>query len=234
MTPTLPTVPHHDARPRISPLTDPALRPHDRPLEPKIPRPEPLEVAPDVVTRLQRGDPAALRDLVDCYGDRVFNACRRITGSHADAEDATQEVFLRVFEQAAKFRGDCRFGTWLLRVAVNHTINLCRSARRRRARPLHEVDPDTTPDLASAGPAPLESVVEREERRHLDEALQHLPDDQRAVIILREIEGLSYGEIAAVLELPVGTVNSRIVRGRQRLLEILRHRLPVSFPDQQG
>lgn len=219
-------------------MTDPVRSPNDRQdaCSPGGPRPraEPVEVPAEVVTRLQHRDPAALAAVIDCYGDRVFNTCRRITASHDDAEDATQEVFLRVFDRAARFRGECRFSTWLLRVAVNHTINYCKHAQRRRVLPLHELSPEAGPNLVAAGPAPLESVAEREERHHLDAALQQLPAEQRAVVVLREIEGLTYGEIADLLDLPPGTVNSRIVRGRQRLLEILRHRLPVSFPDPTG
>ncbi len=186
------------------------------------------DIAPELLARLQRGDPEALGDLFHAFGNRVYNTCRRITGCDSYAEDATQEVFLRVLRQARKFDGRSRFSTWLFRLAVNHTINLCRKNRRHSARSIDDLEDDIL--LTDEHPLPLESVALREERQLLDEALQNLSTDQRTIIILREIEGMSYAEIGAVLELPPGTVTSRLVRGRERLAEMLRRRLPRSDP----
>jgi RNA polymerase sigma-70 factor, ECF subfamily len=192
------------------------------PIEPGPPPGETVaeEVSAELLARLRNGDAAALTELFHTFGTRIYNTCRRIVGSDADAEDATQEVFLRVLTQAAKFDGRSRFGTWLFRLAVNHTINLSRKNRRRAGCDLDQVELPT-----DTQPTPLESVLQREERRHLDEALQSLPADQRAILILREIEGLTYAEIGGILDLPPGTVTSRLVRGRERLAEMLRRRL---------
>lgn len=184
----------------------------------------PEEVGREVVERLQRGDRAALAQVFMVYGDRIFNTCRRITGSHADAEDATQEVFLRILHKSSSFTGQSRFSTWLFRVAVNHTINLCRKAASRRHRAIVDLDQEATPQ--ELYPGPLQRAVDLEERQLLDEALQLLPPDQRSIVVLRELEGLTYAEIAEILDLPAGTVTSRLVRGRQRLLQILGRRLP--------
>jgi RNA polymerase sigma-70 factor, ECF subfamily len=192
------------------------------PIEPGPPPGETIaeEVSAELLARLRCGDAAALTELFHTFGARIYNTCRRIVGSDADAEDATQEVFLRVLTQAAKFDGRSRFSTWLFRLAVNHTINLSRKNRRRAGCDLDQVELPT-----DTQPTPLESVLQREERRHLDEALQSLPADQRAILILREIEGLTYAEIGDILDLPPGTVTSRLVRGRERLAEMLRRRL---------
>lgn len=205
----VPNVP--EPRPRLDPLPPPTSAAAD-------------EVAPELLARLQRGDTDALGDLFAIFGDRVYNTCRRITGCDTDAEDAVQEVFLRVLHKASTFDGRSRFSTWLFRMTVNHTINLCRKNRRRSQQSIDDLGDGSTP--VDSHPLPLESVESREERRWLDEALASLPPDQRAIITLREIEGMSYAEIGAILDLPAGTVTSRLVRGRERLTAILRRRLP--------
>jgi RNA polymerase sigma-70 factor (ECF subfamily) len=179
----------------------------------------------EVIAGLQRGETAARGQVFDAYSKRVYDTCRRITGSDADAEDATQEVFLRVFAQASTFAGQSRFSTWLLRVAVNHAINMCRARKRRW-------NLDDSSELTATGlppdprSDPLETAIDREERQHLDAALQNLPLDQRTIVVLREIDGLTYAEIGKVLDLPPGTVTSRLVRGRERLAQALRRYLP--------
>ena len=200
------------------PVQEPATPPSE-------PQPSPgdvtaEEVSAELLARLRSGDAAALTDLFHIFGKRIYNTCRRITGCDTDAEDATQEVFLRVLSQAGKFDGRSQFSTWLFRLAVNHTINLSRKSRKRRG-----VDLEQTELPPDEHPSPLESVIQREERQHLNQALQSLPADQRAIVVLREIEGMSYAEIAAVLDLAPGTVTSRLVRGRERLAQMLRRRL---------
>ena len=192
------------------------------------------DVPADVVARLQRGDVSALEQVFRVFGDRIYNTCRRITGTDADAEDATQDVFLRVLDRATDFRGESRFSTWLFRIAINHTLNVCRARSRRRHDPLD--DPDKLDDRtapSSHGPRPLDSVLHEEELQHLDAALQQLPPDQRAIVTLRELEEMTYTEISEVLDIPVGTVNSRLVRGRERLAELLRQSLPDHLPKQE-
>jgi RNA polymerase sigma-70 factor, ECF subfamily len=170
------------------------------------------EISEAILARLAAGDITALEETYHLYGNRVFRVCFGILGRLADAEDATQEVFLRAFEQAGKFSGGSRYSTWLLRLAANHTLNIVKAAGRRNrlSAPLRE---DAISDL----PSPDDHAIGNERRDEVARLLQELPLEQRQVIVLREMEGLSYSELAQVLEVPVGTITSRLIRGRDRL-----------------
>ncbi len=176
------------------------------------------EVCQSIIVRLQQGDIAALEPVFHTYGDRVYSICRRITGREADADDATQEVFLRAWDQIGKFSGRSRFSTWLFRLTVNHTQNYLKAAKRRIARSLSDLPEAAIP---SDNGHPSEVLSRKEECAHLDHMLQKLPLDQRTVLVLRELERMSYAEIGEVLGIPAGTVTSRLVRGRERLKELL-------------
>ena len=177
----------------------------------------PREVSDVVLARLKRGDVAALEEVFDLYGERVFSVCLGILGNRADAEDASQEVFLRVFQKAAKFSGRSRFSTWLLRVAANHTLNRVRAAARRR-----RISEPLSDHMASTMPSPEHAAIGRERREAVAHVLQQIPVEQRQVLVLREMEGLSYTELADVLGIPVGTVTSRLIRGREKLRALVR------------
>jgi len=114
----------------------------------------PGDIAPELLARLQRGDPDALGDLFHAFGNRVYNTCRRITGCDSHAEDATQEVFLRLLGQASSFAGRAKFSTWLFRLAMNHTINLCQAARLRKL-------PSIESDFAAPSSTAARSVSSR-------------------------------------------------------------------------
>ena len=170
-----------------------------------------------MLARLKAGDIAALEEVFDTYGDRVFSVCFGILANRADAEDASQEVFLRAFHQAAKFSGRSRYSTWLLRLAANLTLNRAKASTRRRriSEPLVE-------DAVSAAPNPDSEALARERQDAVARLLQQVPLKQRQVLVLREMEGLSYAELAHVLGVPVGTVTSRLVRGRETLRALMR------------
>jgi len=172
----------------------------------------PQEVAHAVIESMQRGQISALEEVFNLYGERVFGVCLGILGNRVDAEDASQEVFLRAFQQAARFSGRSRFSTWLLRLATNHTLNHAKAAKRRKrlSEPLLE-------DASSAGPAPDHGAIGGELREAIAELLQQIPLEQRQVLVLREMEGLSYAELAEVFAVPIGTVTSRLIRGREKL-----------------
>jgi RNA polymerase sigma-70 factor (ECF subfamily) len=142
--------------------------------------------------------------------------CRRITGSDADGDDATQEALIAIVRGIAHFDGRSTFGTWAYRVATNASLD----ERRRRARRAEPVEDDA---LASAhAPAPSTDVASTAAVRvDIDVALQALPADFRAAVVLRDLCGLDYAEIAEVLDVPTGTVKSRIARGRALLADIL-------------
>jgi RNA polymerase sigma-70 factor (ECF subfamily) len=176
------------------------------------------------IERLRCRDVAALETAYRLHAGMLLRLARNLLADPCEAEDAVQEIFLKVFERAHQFDGMARFSTWLHRLAVNHCLNRLEHERRRRTvvlpedDALPEADDQTPVDLA---PTPLETAHRNESRARLERLLARLPDEQRAVFALREIEGLAYAEIAAELGVPVGTVMSRLARARARLLELL-------------
>ena len=190
------------------------------------------ELSAAAVRGLQHGDVAALEALWKVHGDRLFNLVRRMVGNHADAEDLAQDVLLKVLEQARKFHGRSRFSTWLFRLTVNQTLNFLERRRRGAGAPLADLDPT----FGLEDPLHPERVAQRaEERELIDRALQALPVDQRTVLVLREIDGMSYAEISSVLRVREGTVTSRLVRARRRMRRLLAklapHRFSMDGPD---
>ena len=170
----------------------------------------PAEIGDAVLDRLRRGDISALEEVFDCYGGRVFGVCYGILGNHGDAEDATQDALLRALQQVAKFGGKGRFSAWLLRLATNHTLNLARAEARRR-----RLAASIAEQVAEHAPAADRASLAEERRQAVVALLQQLPVEQRQVLVLREVEGSSYAEIAEILAIPVGTVTSRLLRGRE-------------------
>lgn len=177
------------------------------------------EISEDDLRRLRRGEIEGLEAAYRCYSDRVYRVCQRMLGGDADAEDALQEVFLRLFDQAVKFDGRSRFSTWLYRLAVNRCLNLLKQ-RGRQSLPSLSAIPESSlpPDPA---PSPLEVAAREEERQIADRLLDELGPEHKAIVVLREIEGLSYGEIGEALEIPIGTVMSRLARAREKLARVI-------------
>lgn len=179
------------------------------------------------VHRTRMGDSAVFGRLVVRYQDRVFNTCLRIVGDRAEAEDLTQEAFMKAFASIDRFDGRASFYTWLYRIAVN----LCLSARRKNSRRACSSDAGWTHSgggqeggdrsLAVEGPTPLEEASRAEQHRHVLAALAELDDEHRTVVVLRDIESLDYAEIAETLNVPTGTVKSRLHRARLALREKL-------------
>lgn len=181
----------------------------------RVTQEEPIDVG-----KFRAGDPHAFERVVRTHYERVFRLCLRMTGSPADAEDLTQDTFLRIHRKAAHFRGDSDLSTWIYRIAYNQCLDHLRRRRRRPADSLdgYEESGRSLPDPASG---PEEHAFARVEAQRVRAALASLPEEYRAVVILREIEDLSYEQIAAVLRCPVGTVRSRLARGRRLLIERL-------------
>ena len=155
---------------------------------------------------LRGGEPAAFAEFLDLYGERVQRLARRYTQSPADAEDLTQEIFLDLFHCAASFRGESSLGTWVYRVAINHCLRFREKSGRL---------PDQLPaeyecaDPQSAS-GPEQSAVRRELSGQVERALGRLSPLHRDVVILHELHQLTYQECASVLQIPVGTVKSRL------------------------
>jgi RNA polymerase sigma-70 factor (ECF subfamily) len=172
----------------------------------------------EVLGRHLAGDERAFAELYRRFGGLVFNLAWRLSGDREEAADLTQEIFLRLFRHLPRFRGDSQLRTWVYRVALNH----CRSrwARRRLA---------TVPLASCAGiealatreDGPERQALLAEEHRRLAAALAALPRRFRVAVVLRDVQGLAYDEIAEVLALPPGTVRSRIARGREQLRRLL-------------
>jgi len=178
----------------------------------------------ELVKEVMAGRTDAYAELVTKYQDRIFNACWRICGHLEDARDITQDAFVKAFENIASFRQQSNFYTWIFRVAVNLALSHRRRSRRRRTLML-----DSLPDvkgtqadglarLADGGSRdPAEAAGDAEMLSAAALALHALEEDQRVVIVLRDIEGLDYHEIGEILGIPTGTVKSRLHRGRMTL-----------------
>lgn len=176
-----------------------------------------------LVERARGGDRDAFRILLETHQDRVFRlALRVLRCDRSFAEDMVQEVFLRVFRGLPRFDGGVRFTTWLSTIAMNTCLTEYRKRKSlKRGRPTYSIDRSREED---AGGAPIEPdgreldpgerVQQQEFAGAVQQAVDELPDEFRHAVLLRDLEGLSYEEIASILEVPVGTVRSRIHRGR--------------------
>ena len=158
----------------------------------------------------QAGDGDALDRLLRSHYDRLYALCRRLAGDEADALDACQEALIAVARGIRRFDGRSSFATWAYRVATNACLDELRP-RRRRPVPAPPLEVPTTANLADDAVARLD----------VDAALARLPAEYRAAVVLRDLAGLSYDEIAETLRVPVGTVRSRIARGRAALVPLL-------------
>ena len=173
----------------------------------------------ELTSAAQSGDRNAMDQLLRRHYDRVFAVCRRITGNDSDAADAAQEALISIVRSLPRFDGRSSFSTWVYRIATNASLD---ELRRRRRRPMLAVVDDgerspaevIDPDAGTR----IDAVADRME---LDAALADLAIDFRVPIVLRDIAGLDYAEIAATLDIPIGTVKSRIARGRVALARIL-------------
>lgn len=177
----------------------------------------PMQDDRQLVALAQQGDPEAFAQLVRRHQKMVYNLALGKTGSHHDAEEVTQTAFLNAWQGIRSFQGKAAFSSWLYRLTANAAIDLL---RRRRAPALSLDDPDLPP-LADRDPGPEEVSLTAERRRLLWQAIDRLPEAQRAPLVLREMEGLSYREIAQALDLEEGTVKSRLARARLLLRRLL-------------
>jgi RNA polymerase sigma-70 factor, ECF subfamily len=176
------------------------------------------------IERLRRGEAAAFDRLVQERSTEVYSLLYRLTEDPEEARDLTQETFLRVFQSIDRFRGDADLKTWIYRIALNQARNRWRWWRRRRRDATVSLDAGDSPDaqplgarLRDTGASPEQETLTREREAVLRRALLTLGRSHREVVVLRDVEGLSYEEIAAALEISVGTVKSRLSRGRQEL-----------------
>ena len=177
----------------------------------------------DLVAAAQAGDRRALDTLLRRHYDRVHAVCRRIAGSSRDADDAAQEAMISIVRGLPRFDGRAQFSTWVYRIATNAALDELRRRKRRPA--LHVVgDEGVVPEAVD--PLADRQVTAVADRMAIDAALDELPEEFRAAVVLRDVADLDYAEIAEALGVPVGTVKSRIARGRNQLTTLLGNREP--------
>ena len=179
----------------------------------------------ELVEAARAGDRFALDQLLRRHYDRIHAVTRRIAGSSRDADDACQEALIKIVRNLPKFDGRSSFGTWAYRIATNAALDELRKRKRRPALSLVDDRDDAPPGAGAVDPVDdlasrrVDSVADR---LAIDDALDTLDDDMRAVVVLRDVLDLDYAEIASVLDLPLGTVKSRIARGRRQMIAELR------------
>jgi RNA polymerase sigma-70 factor, ECF subfamily len=182
---------------------------------------QPQSMEPDeaLIERTLDGELGAFEQLVERHRDIVFRVAARIVGPD-DAEDVSQDAFLRAFHRLKQYRGTASFRTWLLQITQNTALNALAWARRRPAEPVQE-----SPEIADRDPVrqPATDLERRERQERLEFKLGGLRPEYRSLLVLRDLEGLSYGEIAEVLEMPLGSVKGRLHRARGELIELLRN-----------
>ena len=189
-----------------------------------------------LVERAQAGDPLAFDVLVAKYQRKLNRLLSRYIRDHAEVEDVAQEAFLKAYRALPSFRGESAFYTWLYRIGINTAKNYL-AAKGRRAPTTTEVDADEAETFEEAGllhdiNTPERILQSKQIGQTINIAMQSLPEELRNAIMLREIEGLSYEEIAAEMGCPIGTVRSRIFRAREAVAEKLRPLLDIA-PDRR-
>ena len=172
-----------------------------------------------LVQRAAEGDSAAFETLVERYQQQVYNLALRMVSSHADAQDLAQEAFIRAWRALPSFHRTAQFSTWLYRLTSNICIDFLRAQKRRKVVSLTMLqdDEDKQWELPDGDPLPEQRMIDREEREALSRAFQALDPDYRQVLTLRIVNGCSYQEIGEILNLPEGTVKSRLSRARDQL-----------------
>ncbi len=174
----------------------------------------------ELIFRCQQGDEAAFEALIHLHEKKVYALCRRMCRDEDDALEAAQDTFLAVWRGIGSYRADAAFSTWLYRLATNACLDLLRR-EKKRAEDVSLDDEERYIEPSDPTPMPEESVERAETQRMVREALYALPENYRQVLILRELEQLSYAEIAEIAQLDVGTVKSRISRARTALRNYL-------------
>ena len=177
-----------------------------------------------VIRRVQHGDTESFSLLVEAYEKTVYNVALQMTGSREDAQDLTQEAFLKAYSSLSSFRGDSKFSSWLYRIVSNLCLDFKRRQGRRPSSSLTVEDDEGESlqlDVADESQSP-ETLLERKlTREAVRRGLRELPEEQRQILLLREIQGLSYEEIGEAMHLEPGTVKSRIFRARKKLCAFL-------------
>jgi RNA polymerase sigma-70 factor (ECF subfamily) len=179
-----------------------------------------------LLEKAKNGDVEAFESLVESYQKKAFNIAYRMIGNYDDASDLTQEAFIRIYKSISNFKEQSSLSTWIYRIITNVCLD---ELRRRKNRNIVSIDEGIKLDdsevkrqIESGAPTPEEMAERNEMKKVVAEAIKTLSDEHRTVILLRDIQGFSYEEIARIVECPEGTVKSRINRARQALKDILK------------
>jgi len=188
-----------------------------------------------LVAGLRAGDESAYETLIQRFEHPVYNLVSRLVDNPADAADVAQEVFMKVFRKIGGFRSESSLKTWIYRIAVNEARNQRRWFTRHRGKeiglePVEFGTPGPQDWLCDPGRSPYQTALDQETQQLIEFALQKVSANYRAAVVLREVEGLSYEEISQVLDVSLGTVKSRILRGRESLRQHLMDRLEANPP----
>lgn len=186
-----------------------------------------------IIREVQSGDVNAFEDIVREYEKNVYNIALRMTGDREDALDVSQEAFLKAYHALGNFRGESKFSVWLYRIVSNACLDFLRERKRRAEVSLSvgdDEDESAEVEIRDDSLSP-ETLLERKlTREAVQRGLLSLPEDQRKILLLREIQGFSYEEIGRILSLESGTVKSRIFRARRKLCEFLAEDGNISLP----
>jgi RNA polymerase sigma-70 factor (ECF subfamily) len=184
---------------------------------------EPDDPDARLMTLVGRGDVAAFRALVDRYQNRLVNVLYQVVGDQSEAEDLAQDVFLKVYKAAGRYRAEARFSTWFYRIATNTALNALKAKRRRPTVSLDEMEEQgRSVNALSATPDPPDRVLQRAEVvRAVQRALHQIPERQRMAVILHRFEGLSYQEIAEALRVSIDAVDAMLRRAKASLRDAL-------------
>jgi len=191
-----------------------------------------IEVEQEIIQRVIGGDKNAFEGLVLVNEKNVYNLALKMTRNEEDALDISQEAFVKAFKQLRNFRGDSRFSVWMYRLTYNLCIDFLRKKPKTQTTSLYYEDEggDSTPlEIPDVRNLPEDSALRNEMRKNINEGIKDLPLKHREVIVMREIAGMSYEEIARTLRMNEGTVKSRLARARLKLIEILKEK--GTFPE---
>jgi RNA polymerase sigma-70 factor, ECF subfamily len=178
-----------------------------------------------LLEKSKAGDIAAFEQLIECYQRKIYNIALRIVGNYDDANDLAQEVFIRIYKSIGNFKQQSSFSTWIYRITTNVCLDDIRKRKNRKVISLDEEikldDGEMKRQIVSDDPLPEDMAEKSEMRKIVNDAINRLSEEHRIVIVLRDIQGFSYEEIAQIVKCPEGTVKSRINRARQVLKNIL-------------
>ncbi|MCA9403923.1 MAG: sigma-70 family RNA polymerase sigma factor [Candidatus Omnitrophica bacterium] len=181
------------------------------------------EIEREILERAAAGDVNAFEEVYKAYSRFVYNVALRMCRNNEIAQDVTQDVFITVYDKFDKFRFESSFKTWVYRITVNTSINTLKKGSKMRDK---SVSFDDQYDYGQPADSLPEKIQREEQAALIDRLLGYLNTDQRTCIVLRNIEGLSYEEIAAALKIPINTVRSRLKRAREKLLQIRNEVIP--------